>query len=103
MQFVAGPEEKCFGQGVRINLDLTCWTIRPFNQAMANILTWKVVDDAAAELGVSQDARLKWRQAGRGVPPAWRISIVERLARDRVSVAFADFDALPETPGRIAA
>lgn len=70
---------------------------------MATPLTWKIVDDAAAELGASHDARLKWRQSGRGVPPSWRIQIVEKLFAEGVSVSFADFDALPEKPGRIAA
>ena len=70
---------------------------------MSQTLTWKLVDDTAAALGVGDEARRKWRQANRGVPPAWRISIVEKLASDGVTVSFADFDALPETPGRIAA
>jgi hypothetical protein len=70
---------------------------------MVHSLTWKLVDDTAASLGVSDEARRKWRQSGRGVPSAWRISIVEKLARDGVAVSFSDFEALPETPGRIAA
>jgi hypothetical protein len=70
---------------------------------MVHQLTWKLVDDTAAALGANDEARRKWRQANRGVPAAWRISIVEKLAKDGINVAFADFDALPETPGRIAA
>jgi hypothetical protein len=70
---------------------------------MANHLNWKIVDETAAELGVSEAARLKWRQAGRGVPAEWQIKIVDVLRSRDLVVAFADFDALPANPGRIAA
>lgn len=66
-------------------------------------LTWKVVDDIAAELGVSESARLKWRQRAAGVPAKWRIAIVQELMRRGVPVALSDFDTLESTPGRIAA
>lgn len=68
---------------------------------MASNLTWKLVDDTAGELGVGSDARLKWRQ--RGVPPKWRIQILETLMQRSVPVSLADFDTLELTPGRIAA
>jgi hypothetical protein len=70
---------------------------------MENALTWKLVDDIATELGASESARLKWRQGGRGVPPIWRIRVAERAAKQGVSFDMAAFDALPATPGRIAA
>ena len=70
-------------------------------KVMASNLTWKLVDDTAAEIGVSQEARLKWRQ--RGVPPKWRIGILEVLMKRAVPVSLADFDGLELTPGRIAA
>jgi len=66
-------------------------------------LTWKLVDETAADLGANADARYKWRQENRGVPPKWRIAIVERLLSAGVPVALADFDRLESTPGRIAA
>lgn len=70
---------------------------------MPHSITWKIVDDTAAELGASEAARLKWRQGGRGVPSAWRIKIAEALMANGEPVALADFDALEPTPGRIAA
>lgn len=66
-------------------------------------LNWKLVDDIAAEIGVAKEARLKWRQPGRGVPPKWRISISQELMRRGIPIALADFDTLEEKPGRIAA
>jgi len=68
---------------------------------MANHLTWAVVDEVAAGLGVAEPTRLKWRQPGRGVPSAWRIRIVDVLAARGITVTFAEFDTLPENPGRI--
>lgn len=70
---------------------------------MAEVVTWKLVDDAAAQLGATEAARLKWRQEGRGVPPAWRIRIATMLGKAGQSIALSDFDTLPSTPGRIAA
>lgn len=70
---------------------------------MAIQLTWNLVDATAAELGAKEPARLKWRQKGRGVPPAWQIKIVGALMAKGVPVSLADFNSLPETPGRIAA
>ena len=66
-------------------------------------LSWKIVDDIAADLGAGKDARLKWRQREAGVPPKWRIAIAQELMRRGVPVALADFDNLETTPGRIAA
>ena len=66
-------------------------------------LNWKVVDDAAIALGAPEFGRLKWRQPNRGVPLKWRVRIAEHLAKRGVPVSLADFDALPELPGRIAA
>jgi hypothetical protein len=66
-------------------------------------LNWRVVDDTAAQLGVSREARAKWRQPNRGVPPEWRIKITQALMARGVPVALSDFDSLPENPGRIAA
>lgn len=68
---------------------------------MATNLNWKLIDDIAASLGVSTDARLKWRQ--RGVPPKWRIQIAEAMMGRSIPVSLADFDQLELTPGRIAA
>lgn len=70
---------------------------------MQKPLTWKVVDDTATLLGVSDEARRKWRQSGRGVPHEWRFKIAEALEGEGYQVGFADFEALPEKPGRIAA
>ena len=66
-------------------------------------LNWRIVDDTAAELGASREARLKWRQKGRGVPAEWKIKITQALMARGVAVALSDFDGLEETPGRIAA
>ncbi len=66
-------------------------------------LTWKLVDDVAADLGAGKDARLKWRQRETGVPPKWRISIAQELMRRGMPVALSDFAKLDSTPGRIAA
>ncbi len=70
---------------------------------MTETLTWKLVDDTAAELEASEAARLKWRQPGRGVPAEWRIKIVQALMARGVAVPLGDFDRLPSNPGRIAA
>jgi hypothetical protein len=66
-------------------------------------INWQIVDTAAAHLGASHDNRRKWRQSGRGVPPYWRGRIIDELKKVGIDVSFADFDALPENPGRIAA
>lgn len=66
-------------------------------------LTWQTVDATAASLGAKKDARLKWRQSGRGVPSGWRIKITQALMARGALVALADFDRLPSSPGRIAA
>lgn len=66
-------------------------------------LTWALVDQTAAALGATEDARRQWRKTGRTVPPAWRIKITEHLHAKKMSVSFAAFDALPQAPGRIAA
>lgn len=68
-----------------------------------NTINWRVVDDIAAELDVSRDARLKWRQPNRGVPAEWKIKIAQALMARGVPVSLSDFDRLPENPGRIAA
>jgi hypothetical protein len=64
-------------------------------------LTWAIVDNVAATLGVDAPARRKWRQ--RRVPFEWRFKIIEKLATDGVTVTGDAFDALPINPGRIAA
>ena len=66
-------------------------------------LNWALVDRVAASLDASEVARRKWRQTGRQVPHEWRARIIDKLASEGVTVRFADFDALPETPGSIAA
>lgn len=66
-------------------------------------LTWALVDRVAASLDATEVARRKWRQTGRQVPHEWRAKIIDKLAAEGVTVRFADFDALPETPGSIAA
>lgn len=70
---------------------------------MSQSLSWKLVDEVADRLGASEVARAKWRQRGRGVPPVWRIKIVEDLMSRGTPVALKDFDGLEPTPGRIAA
>lgn len=70
---------------------------------MEHALTWKLIDDTAAALGAEAETRRKWRQRGSGVPQAWRIKIVEALAREGHTISFAAFDDLPQNPGRIAA
>jgi len=70
---------------------------------LENTLTWRLVDEVAAELGAKDPARAKWRQAGRGVPADWKIKITQALLARGVPVALSDFDRLPENPGRIAA
>lgn len=68
---------------------------------METKLTWRVVDDIASELGVGNEARLKWRQ--RGVPSKWRIRLSETLMARSIPVSLSDFDKLELNPGRIAA
>jgi len=70
---------------------------------LENHLTWQIVDEVAADLGAGESARLKWRQRGRGVPAEWRIKITQALMSRGIAIALAEFDALPENPGRIAA
>lgn len=70
---------------------------------MPDTLTWKLVDDIAANLGVNEPARLKWRQPGRGVPASWQIKIVRELMARGVPVSLDDFAKLPTNPGRVAA
>lgn len=70
---------------------------------MANHLTWKLVDEVAADLGAGESARLKWRQTGRGVPPVWQIKVARELMGRGVAVSLDDFSHLPENPGRVAA
>lgn len=67
------------------------------------ILTWQRVDETATELGATEVARRKWRTSGRKVPFEWRIKLIEALAAKGIKVSSAEFDQLPETPGRIAA
>lgn len=64
-------------------------------RAMNSTLTWKIVDDTGAELGVGGSARRKWRQ--RGVPPKWRIQIAETLMRKSIPVSLSDFERLELT------
>lgn len=68
---------------------------------MSNHLTWALVDETAASLGAGESARLKWRQANRGVPPSWQIKIVQALMASGVPVSLDAFDKLPSNPGRI--
>lgn len=70
---------------------------------MANHLTWQLVDTVASELDATEAARLKWRQKGRGVPPAWQIKIARELMNRGIAVSLDDFASLPENPGRVAA
>jgi hypothetical protein len=64
-------------------------------------LTWRTVDDIAADLGAKDHARAKWRQ--RGVPAEWKIKITQALMARGVPIALSEFDKLPMNPGRIAA
>lgn len=66
-------------------------------------ITWPLVDQVAGELGATDVARRKWRQEGRGVPPVWRIKIVEAMMARGAPVALSDFERLEPNPGRIAA
>jgi len=68
---------------------------------MNSHLSWQLVDGIAAELGAEAPARAKWRQAGRGVPPAWQIKIMQTLLNRGVPVSINDFSHLPPNPGRI--
>ena len=70
---------------------------------MVETLTWQIVDNVAAELGVKEPARLKWRQPGRGVPPVWQLKIARSLMERGVPVSLDDFAKLETNPGRIAA
>jgi aspartate carbamoyltransferase catalytic subunit len=72
-------------------------------RVMTDQLSWAIVDEIAASLGASEANRLKWRQPRRGVPSSWRIRIADALKARGIEVAFGEFDALPENPGRIAA
>jgi hypothetical protein len=55
-------------------------------------LTWRIVDETAAELGAKKAALTKWRQ--RGVPAKWKIDITQTLMARGVPVALDDFDRL---------
>lgn len=47
----------------------------------------------AAELGVSDEARKKWRQRG-AVPHKWRLPILDLAAKRRVPILQSDLEAL---------
>jgi hypothetical protein len=55
-------------------------------------LTWRIVEETAAELGAKKPALAKWRQ--RGVPAAWKVKITQTLMARSVPVALSDFDRL---------
>lgn len=69
----------------------------------SNHLTWALVDSEAEALGAPAEGRRKWRQPGRRVPFEWRIKIIESLGQRGVEISAADFDLLPDNPGKIAA
>ena len=71
------------------------------NMLRMSTLTWSMVNEVAAELGVKDAARAKWRQRER-VPFEWRVKITQALLARGVPVALSDFDQLPER-GRLAA
>jgi hypothetical protein len=73
------------------------------NHGEMSELTWKLVDEIAAEMGAGEASRRKWRQRQAGVPSKWRIAITQDLMRRGIPVALSDFDKLETTPGRIAA
>ena len=61
---------------------------------MEHNLTWQEVDAVAASLGVSVEARRKWRQRTGGVPHKLRIEIFEALKATGREIAFSAFDQL---------
>ena len=52
-------------------------------------MSWSIIDEAAAHLGVSTDARRKWRERGR-VPHRWRIPIIQEARRAGHQLALDD-------------
>lgn len=64
-------------------------------------LTWHLIDREAEVLGANNEARRKWRQAGRRVPFEWRMKLIEAFAGRGIAVSQSDFDSLPANPGRI--
>lgn len=55
-----------------------------------------LIDSIAKDLGASAEARKKWWQAGRGVPPSWQIKIVGKAAEIGEDLAFDDFEQMRE-------
>lgn len=62
---------------------------------MEHSLTWKDIDAVAASLGVTIEARRKWRQRPAGVPHKQRIEIFEALKAAGREISFSAFDELP--------
>lgn len=58
-----------------------------------DLLTWDLVDAAAADLGVTGFARKKWQQR-RQIPFRWRYPLIERLRARGHDVDYPAFDAL---------
>ena len=54
-----------------------------------------VIDELAASLGVSPEARKKWRQRG-AVPHKWRLPILDLAAKRGVKIPLGAFDAASE-------
>jgi nicotinic acid mononucleotide adenylyltransferase len=52
-----------------------------------------LIDLLAAELGVSDEARKKWRQRG-AVPHKWRLAILELATKRGVRISKSDLAAL---------
>ena len=80
-------------------LSLTYWTNCPIEAVMQTNLTWQDVDAVAAELGVTIEARRKWRQRPPGVPYKLRIQIFEALRATGREIDFSAFDELARPNG----
>lgn len=62
---------------------------------------WHLVDQAAAELGITPGARRKWRQR-RTIPHKHRARLMQQFATRGVIVSFDYFDNMPSPRRSIA-
>lgn len=65
-------------------------------RGMSDSLTWDEIEEIAASMGVSDEARRKWRERG-GVPHRWRFPIAQAAQNRGKEVSEADLESPPKT------
>lgn len=56
---------------------------------------WKLIEEAAASMGVDAEARRKWRERGR-VAYRWRLPILNYVKANKKRLDPAIFDQIPQ-------